>query len=191
MKKKLTFFLLLTISLLGFSQNRQTTIQGTIVDESGVPLAGVNVLVKGTINGTQTDFDGNYTIQASSGDVLTFSYIGMKTQSATVDDNSTINITMQEDAAKLDEIVVIGYGTQKKSDLTGAIGSLSGEGLDKLQVADPSQLLLGRVSGVRVESVGGSPGAPTNIVIRGVSSLTNSNPLFVIDGVFTDNMDFL
>lgn len=191
MKKKLIFFLLLTISFMGFSQNQSTTLQGTIVDEDGIPLAGVNVLVEGTINGTQTDFDGKYSIRASAGDVLTFSYIGMKTQSVTVSGDSTINITMQEDAAKLDEIVVIGYGTQKKSDLTGAIGSLSGEGLDKLQVADPSQLLLGRVSGVRVESVGGSPGAPTNIVIRGVSSLTNSNPLFVIDGVFTDNMDFL
>lgn len=190
MKKKLIFFLLLTISLVGFSQN-QSTIQGTIVDESGIPLAGVNVLVEGTINGTQTDFDGNYSIRASTGNVLIFSYIGMKTQSITIGSSKTINITMQEDASKLDEIVVIGYGTQKKADLTGSISSISGDGLDKLQIGDASQLLLGRMTGVRVESAGGSPGAPTNIVIRGVSSLTDSNPLFVIDGFLTDSMDFL
>ncbi|MEO9511236.1 MAG: TonB-dependent receptor [Flavobacteriaceae bacterium] len=191
MKKKLIFFLLLTISFMGFSQNQSITLQGTIVDEGGIPLAGVNVLVEGTINGTQTDFDGNYSISGSAGDVLIFSYIGMKTQSVTIGSNRTINITMIEDASKLDEIVVIGYGTQKKSDLTGSISSLSGDGLDKLQVGDASQLLLGRMAGVRVESVGGSPGAPTNIVIRGVSSLTDSNPLFVIDGLLTDSMDFL
>ena len=181
MKKKLTLFLLLTISLLGFSQNQSQTIKGTIVDEWEVPLAGVNVLVEGTTTGTQTDFDGNYTITASSGAVLTYSFIGMKTQSVTVGVNSTINITMIEETSELDEIVVIGYGTQKKADLTGSISSISGEGLDKIQAGDASQLLLGRMSGVRVESAGGSPGAPTNIVIRGVSSLTSSGPLFVID----------
>lgn len=169
----------------------QTKITGSITDEAGIPLAGVNVLVKGTSRGALTDFDGNYQINASKGDIIVFSYVGMKTKSITVGDSSKIDISMEEDKSELDEVVIIGYGTQKRSDLTGAIGSLSGNGLDKLQAGDASQLLLGRMAGVRVESVGGSPGAETNIVIRGVSSLTNSNPLFVIDGLLTDTMDFL
>lgn len=170
---------------------QNTKIKGTIIDESGVPLPGVNILVIGTSRGALSDFDGNYEITATSGEQLSFSYVGMKTKVVTVSNSNTINVTLQEDASQLDEVVVIGYGTQKRSDLTGAISSLSGNGLDKLQAGDASQLLLGRMAGVRVESVGGSPGAPTNIVIRGVSSLTDSNPLFVIDGLLTDSMDFL
>ena len=170
---------------------QDTKISGVIIDESGTPLPGVGVIIEGTNRGAQSDFDGRYEIEVSTGEKLSFSYIGMKTLSIVVGNESTINITMEEDASSLDEVIVVGYGSQKRSDLTGAISSISGKDLDKLQVSDPSQLLLGRMAGVRVESVGGSPGASTNIVIRGVSSLSNSNPLFVIDGMFTDNMDFL
>ncbi|MDA9069813.1 TonB-dependent receptor [Arenitalea sp.] len=169
----------------------QKKITGTVKDEAGIPLAGVNVLVKGTNRGALTDFDGNYQITAEKGEEIVFSYVGMKTTSVTVGDSNNIDVSMEEDRSSLDEVVIVGYGSQKKSDLTGAISSLSGAGLDKLQVSDPSQLLLGRMTGVRVESVGGSPGAATNIVVRGVSSLSTSNPLFVIDGMFTDSMDFL
>lgn len=169
----------------------QAQIAGTVSDEAGIPLAGVNVLVKGTNRGALTDFDGNYSIEAAIGEVITFSYVGMKTTSLTVGNETTVNVTMEEDSSKLDEVLIVGYGSQKRSDLTGSISSISGKDLDKLQVGDASQLLLGRMTGVRVESVGGSPGASTNIVIRGVSSLSNSNPLFVIDGMLTDNMDFL
>ncbi|MDW5290149.1 TonB-dependent receptor [Formosa sp. PL04] len=166
-------------------------VTGSIVDQTGMPMGGVNVLVAGTSRGALSDFDGNYEISAQKGEVLTFSYVGMKSISVTVGSESTVNVKMEEDQSQLDEVVIVGYGTQKKSDLTGAISTLSGKGLDKLQVSDASQLLLGRMTGVNVEAVGGSPGANTNIVIRGVSSLSNSNPLFVIDGMFTDNMDFL
>ncbi|PIB30424.1 hypothetical protein BFP77_04575 [Maribacter sp. 4U21] len=170
----------------------QTAITGTIVDSDGQPLPGANVIEKGTTNGVQSDFDGKFSISVSNSNaILVISYIGFATKEVVLNGDTYISVALQEDAAGLDEVVVVGYGTQKKSDLTGAIGSLSGNGLDKLQVGDASQLLLGRMAGVRVESVGGSPGAETNIVIRGVSSLSNSNPLFVIDGMLTDNMDFL
>lgn len=169
----------------------QSQITGVVTDDTGIPLAGVNVIVKGANRGALTDFDGNYKIEAAKGEEIVFSYVGMKTISITVGDSSKIDVSMEEDSSKLDEVVIVGYGSQKRSDLTGAISSVSGKGLDKLQVGDASQLLLGRMTGVRVESVGGSPGASTNIVIRGVSSLSNSNPLFVIDGMLTDNMDFL
>ncbi|MEP5502465.1 MAG: TonB-dependent receptor [Algibacter sp.] len=169
----------------------QAQVTGVVKDETGIPLVGVNVLVQGTSRGALTDFDGNYKISATKGDLIVFSFLGMKTISKTVGDSNKVDVVMDEDKSQLDEVVIIGYGSQKKSDLTGAISSLSGSGLDKLQAGDASQLLMGRMSGVRVESAGGSPGASTNIVIRGVSSLTNSNPLFVIDGLFTDSMDFL
>jgi len=169
------------------------TISGKVTsDEDQSELPGVNVIVKGTSNGTVTDLEGLYSIEVpDENTILVFSSVGFTQQEIIVGNKSIIDLSMIPDVTALEELVVVGYGMQKKSDLTGAIGSLSGEGLDKLQVGDPSQLLLGRMAGVRVESAGGSPGANTNIVIRGVSSLTNSNPLFVIDGMFTDNMDFL
>jgi TonB-linked SusC/RagA family outer membrane protein len=167
------------------------TITGNVTDKSGMPLPGVSVLIKGTSRGVLTDFDGNYKIDAEKGEVIVFSYIGMKTTSITVGNSTNIEVSLEEDASKLDEVVVIGYGSQKKSDLTGSISSLSGEGLDKFVTGNASQALQGRMSGVRIESNGGGPGATTNIVIRGVSSFTNSSPLFVIDGMFSDNMDFI
>jgi TonB-linked SusC/RagA family outer membrane protein len=173
-------------------QGQNTTISGNVTDTDGFALIGATVLEEGTSNGTISDIDGNYQIILSGSDArLTFNYLGYQSQTVVVGGQTVLNITLEQGSAQLDEVVVIGYGTQKRSDLTGSISSISGKDLDKLQVGDPSQLLLGRMAGVRVESAGGSPGASTNIVIRGVSSLTNSNPLFVIDGMFTDNMDFL
>lgn len=172
-------------------EERTITGKVTSEDEEG-GLPGVNVLIRGTTQGTVTDTEGNYNIEVPDEEiVLVFSFVGYQQQEIAVGTRTVVNVVMAPDVTALSELVVVGYGTQKKSDLTGSIGSLSGVGLDKLQVADPSQLLMGRVTGVRVESVGGSPGAPSNIVVRGVSSLTTSNPLFVIDGMFTDNMDFL
>ena len=191
MKKLLfmfTFFSLLAVCSL-HAQKR--SISGTITDASGLTLPGVNIVEKGTTNGTVSDVDGTYAMSVTDGATLVFSFTGFADVEKVVGPSNVLDVTMEMDTKSLSEVVVVGYGTQKKSDLTGSIGFLSGKGLDKLQVGDPSQLLLGRMSGVRVESVGGSPGAATNIVIRGVSSLTNSNPLFVIDGMFTDNMDFL
>ena len=166
-------------------------IQGRIIDENGEGLPGASIVVKGTTVGATTNLDGNYKLSVPEGSIVTITYVGYLTKDIEVGSQSVIDVQMELDAAQLEEIVVVGYGTQKKADLTGSLSSLSGEGLDKIQIGDPSQLLLGRMAGVRIESAGGSPGASTNIVVRGVSSLTNSDPLFVIDGMFTDNMDFL
>ena len=189
--KRILLLAFLITPLIGLHA-QELTVTGQVTDTDGGSLIGVTVLEVGTPNGTITDFDGNYQITISGENAsLTFSYTGYQPQTVVVGAQTRIDITLTEGTALLDEVVVVGYGTQKKSDLTGSIASLSGEGLDKLQVGDPSQLLLGRMAGVRIESSGGSPGASTNIVVRGVSSLTNSDPLFVIDGMFTDNMDFL
>ncbi|SHJ03676.1 SusC/RagA family TonB-linked outer membrane protein [Pseudozobellia thermophila] len=162
----------------------QQQITGTVLDSSGIPLAGVNVLLDGTTTGTQTDFDGNYTITAGSGDVLVFSYIGMKTQSIAVGTSGTIDVTMEEDAASLDEVVVIGYGSQKKSDLTGAVGSVSADELQERPAASLTQSLSGKMPGVSVSINSGRPGGKSNIRIRGNSSVSLSNdPLFVVDGI--------
>ncbi|MDO6518644.1 SusC/RagA family TonB-linked outer membrane protein [Zobellia uliginosa] len=162
----------------------QQQIKGAVLDNAGIPLAGVNVLLEGSTTGTQTDFDGNYTITASSGDVLVFSYIGMKTQSITVGASGTINVTMEEDAASLDEVVVIGYGTQKKSDLTGAVGSVSAADLQERPAASLTQSLSGKMPGVSVSINSGRPGGKSNIRIRGNSSVSLSNdPLYVVDGI--------
>ena len=162
----------------------QQQITGAVLDNVGIPLAGVNVLIEGSTTGTQTDFDGNYTIAASSGDVLVFSYIGMKTQSLTVGASSSIDVTMEEDAASLDEVVVIGYGSQKKSDLTGAVGSVSAAELQERPAASLTQSLSGKMPGVSVSINSGRPGGKSNIRIRGNSSVSLSNdPLYVVDGI--------
>lgn len=182
-----TLLLFTTFGLIA----QEVNISGKVTDDQGEALIGATVQTKGTTIGTITDVDGVFSLSVpEETTTLVVSYTGYKDLEVSIGGRTTIDIVLAE-GLTLDEVIVVGYGTQKKSDLTGAIGSLSGEDLDKIQIGDPSQLLLGRMSGVRVESVGGSPGASTNIVVRGVSSLTDSNPLFVIDGMFTDNMDFL
>ena len=169
----------------------QQQITGTVLDDAGVPLPGVNVLLEGTVKGTQTDFDGNYSIAASTGDVLVFSYIGMKTQSVTVGNSNVISVTMEPDAASLDEVVVIGYGTQKEALLTGSVGIVNDEEIKKVSYANSAGVLQGRVAGVKVESNGGAPGAGVNVVIRGTGSFGNDQPLYVVDGNIVGSMSFL
>ena len=170
----------------------QQLVNGTVSDADGLPLPGVSIVVSGKSVGTQSDYDGNFTIEAQAGDKLVFSYIGMETVTVEVSGSmDAVNVTMQESTSELDEVVLIGYGSQKKSDLTGSISSVSGGEISKFNVGNASQALMGKMAGVRIESNGGGPGASSNIVIRGVSTFTNTNPLFVIDGLFTDNMDFL
>ena len=187
---KLTLSSILLFIAFGlFAQ--ETNISGKVTNEQGEMLIGATVQAKGTSVGTTTDIDGKFSLSVpTETTTLIVNYTGYKDLEVNIRGVSVIDIVLEEGLV-LDEVVVVGYGTQKRSDLTGAIGSIKGEGLDKLQVGDPSQLIMGRMAGVRVESSGGSPGASTNIVIRGVSSLTNSDPLFVIDGMLTDNMDFL
>ncbi len=169
----------------------QQQITGTVLDDTGVPLAGVNVVIEGTLKGTQTDFDGNYALDASTGNVLIFSYIGMKTQSVTVGNSNVVNVTMEIDAASLDEVVVIGYGTQKEALLTGSVGIVKSDEVKKVTYANSAGVLQGRVPGVKVETNGGAPGAGVNVVIRGTGSFGNDQPLYVVDGNIVGSMSFL
>lgn len=169
-----------------------TTIEGSVVDEDGIGLIGVNILVKGTATGTVTDFDGNFSVDIPDGyNTLVFTYTGFQPQEIVLDGQKRLDIVMKTDAEVLDEVVVIGYGTVKKSDLTGAVASLDGAELTALAVGNPTSALQGKVSGVQIENNGGEPGGAANVFVRGVSSLTNSFPLYVIDGTFADNMNYL
>ncbi|NJB35205.1 SusC/RagA family TonB-linked outer membrane protein [Croceivirga sp. JEA036] len=162
----------------------QQTVSGTVTDVNGEPLAGANVLVKGTTNGTQTDFDGNFTISASGNATLIISYIGFTAKEIAISGRSTINVTLEEDASKLDEVIVIGYGTAKKSDLTGAVSRVTTESFEEQPLTRVEEALQGRASGVTVSRANGQPGGNIKVRIRGVNSIEGDNsPLVVIDGV--------
>ena len=171
---------------------QKTTITGNITDADGLPLPGANVIEKGTTNGTQTDFDGNYSITVSNANaVLVFSYVGFVTTETAIAGQSNVSMQMQSDADSLEEVVVTGYGTQRKSDVTGAITSLKSDSFNRGVVANPGQLLQGKISGVNVTSTSGEPGAAQNIIIRGIGSLrSGTTPLFVVDGFIIDNSSF-
>lgn len=160
------------------------TISGIVSDNSG-PLPGVNVLVKGTTNGAQTNFDGEYELNNVSSDaVLVFSFVGYKTQEVNVGGRSTIDITLAEDAAVLDEIVLIGYGTTTIKDATGAVSTVSSEDFNGGVISSPEQLIQGKSAGVQISQSSGEPGAGIAVRIRGTSSVrSNNNPLFVVDGI--------
>ncbi|MGN7515835.1 MAG: SusC/RagA family TonB-linked outer membrane protein [Allomuricauda sp.] len=173
-------------------KNDQQTISGTVTDDVGNPLPGASIVEKGTTNGAQTDFDGNFNITVSdSNATLVVTYIGFSTQEVELNGRSNIDIALTEDAAKLDEVVVIGYGTQKKRNVAGSISSIDGESVNNVVTGNPTQALVGKATGVRVETNGGAPGAGASVIIRGTGSLSNQDPLYVVDGVFSDNINFL
>ena len=154
-------------------------MKGTVKDSENNPVIGATVVVKGTTIGTTTDIDGNYTINVNPGQVLEFSYVGMQQSSITVGNKNVINITMA-DGEQLDEVVVIGYGTVKKSNLTGAVASVSGKDLQAGVARSASSALQGRIAGVSVSSATGQPGQDMNINIRGISSLSSTKPLYTL-----------
>jgi TonB-linked SusC/RagA family outer membrane protein len=158
-------------------------VTGKITDASNASMPGVNVIKKGTAQGTTTDADGTFSIEASSDDVLVFSFIGYTSQEIRVGTQSSINVKMTEDLVALSEVVVIGYGTQKKSDLTGSIASVGAAKLSQSMVANLDQAFQGRIPGVQVTQNSGAPGGATTVTIRGVSSLGSNQPLYVIDGI--------
>ncbi|HEY9488012.1 MAG TPA: carboxypeptidase-like regulatory domain-containing protein, partial [Chryseosolibacter sp.] len=163
------------------------TVSGRITSATdGSPLPGVSLLVKGTSSGTTTDSDGRYSLAVPDAQtsILTLSFIGFKTQELQVNNRTTINVAMEEDVTLFDEIVVIGYGTQKRSDLTGAVGSVSQDKLRERPAPSLNQALSGKITGVQVNTNSGRPGGKSNVRIRGFSSINSSNnPLYVVDGV--------
>ena len=163
----------------------QTTVSGTVTDKANaMPLPGVNVLVKGTSRGASTDFDGKFTLEVNQGETVVVSYVGYKTQEITFSGQSSLDIALEEDAAQLDEVVLIGYGSTTKKDATGSVDVVSSKDFNQGAIVSTDQLLNGKAAGVRITNNGGSPDAAPNIRIRGGSSLNaQNNPLIVIDGV--------
>ncbi|MFI0430186.1 SusC/RagA family TonB-linked outer membrane protein [Mariniflexile sp. HMF6888] len=190
MKTKINLLLFFLFSVSGFAQN--LTVSGVITSsEDNMPLPGVNVIVKGTTRGVSTDFDGSYTIEVKTGEVLEFSSVGLKMVAVTISNQTRINVTMETDIASLDEVVVVGYGTQRKVDLTGAISTVKAEDIEKTPNSNVMQSLQGKVAGLQIVS-SGSPGDSPTVRLRGVNSYSaGDNPLYVVDGMFYDNIDFL
>ena len=170
----------------------QITVNGQITDSDGVPLPGANIIEKGTTNGVQSDFDGNFSINTQDNNsVLVVSFVGFVDQEIIVGNQRSLAIALESDAESLDEVVVTGYGTQRKSDVTGAISSIKTEDFNRGVIANPGQLLQGKISGVNVTATSGEPGAAQNIIIRGIGSLrSGTTPLFVVDGFIIDNSSF-
>jgi len=181
---KKAFLIIALFSLFAsgvFGQGR--TITGTITDSDGLPLPGTNILVKGTLQGTIADSDGNYSINVPGSDVvLVFSFLGYLTKEVEVDDQSQIDVTLESESTQLDELVVIGYGSVKKSDLTGSVSVINTDELQGMASNSPEQLLQGRAAGVVVTMNSGTPGGGSTVRIRGISSLNDADPLYVIDG---------
>jgi TonB-dependent starch-binding outer membrane protein SusC len=186
MKSKiLTTFFFLLVFLQGFSQK---TVKGTIKDNSGNLLPGVTINIKGTNIGEVSNFNGEYTIKINRSEaILVFSYLGMKNKEVKFEGQTEINVVLIEDTDTLDEVVIIGYGTQKKSDVTGAVSGIKPKTLMESQTTDVFSAMQGRVSGVQISSDSGQPGGGNNITVRGQTSINGtSSPLFVIDGVQID-----
>lgn len=182
---------MLFFSFLSFAQS--LTVNGTIKDESGSPMPGVTVVVKGSTQGTITDIDGLYSIKVQdSKSSLTFSFVGMETQVIEIAGRSNINVTMKTTASDLSEVVVIGYGTQKKSDITGAVSSVRPDALKNLATTDAAAALQGKASGVQILTNSGAPGEGAKIRVRGYSSNSGEiGPLLIVDGLKVDNIQYL
>lgn len=184
--KNFKIFLFNVMLLLPLVMFAQQTVKGKVTEATGgTALPGVGVIIKGTTVGTATDFDGNYTLEkVKPSDVLVFSYVGFNTQSITVGNNSTINIVLTESAESLEEVVIIGYGSAKKEDLTGSVDLITSKDFNEGAIVSAQQLISGKIAGVSVTSGSGAPGEGQNIIIRGVGSLSlTSSPLIVVDGI--------
>lgn len=185
------FVFLLCLLLSNRAHAQTVTIEGTVKDAAGLSLPGVNVLEKGTKNGTSTDFDGHYKLKLTNPKaVLSFSFIGFKSIEVSTEGKTKVNATMFEDSNNLNEVVVIGYGTSKKSDLTGAVATFSGNEMRKIPVPNVAEALTGRIAGVQVTSSEGSPDSNIQIRIRGNGSLTqDASPLYIVDGFPVNNIN--
>lgn len=189
MRTKFYTYLSVVLMLLlsaGIAQAQDVQVSGTVLDETGMPLPGVSILLKGTTRGTTTDLDGKYSITGPSSGVLVFSFIGYNSLEENIGSRTKIDVTLSPDVSNLEEVVVVGYGTQKKSQLTGAISSVGNKEIQELPITDARQALQGRAAGVDVVQPGSKPGSAPQVRIRGRRSFNASNePLYVIDGIPT------
>lgn len=193
MKKIFTKFSVLTtlcLLLLNVAYAQNVTVKGVVKDDTGLPVPSVSIIIKGTTNGTQTDANGTYSISVPANGTLVFTYIGFTTQEIAVGNKTDINVNLVSSSNNLQQVVVVGYGTQKKIDVTGSISSVKGADIEKFTVTNPISALQGKVPGMTVLN-NGSPGSSPIVRLRGVSSTKDANPLYVVDGLLQDNIDFL
>jgi hypothetical protein len=179
---KLIIFCFFATLFSVYGQAQNVSINGKVLDESGLPIPGASILIKGTSNATTTDFDGNYQIKAASGGTLIFSYLGYASIQEAINGRKRIEVKLQPTTQSLQEVVVIGYGSQKKREVTGAVSVVDSKTLDILKPVRIEQALQGTVSGVNVTTTSGSPGAALDIRIRGIATNGNAAPLVIIDG---------
>lgn len=192
MKKALLIISLLLLPFISIVAQVRS-ISGTVVSaEDKLPIPGATVVVEGTSIGTSTNNEGKYSLSVPAGtEALTFSFVGMKPQVVPIEGRSVINVELEEQSLEIDEVVAIGYGIQKKSDLTGAVSSISAEEISELPVMSVDQAMQGKVAGVQITQNSGAPGSDVMIRVRGIGTVNNSNPLYVIDGLATSSMNFL
>lgn len=173
------------------AQQQAKTVTGTVTDVSGEPIIGANIRIKGTTTGTITDIDGNFSIEAEPQSVIEVSYIGYLTQETVINNQKSIRFLLKEDTKTLDKVVVIGYGVQKKTDLTGSVANINTEKLNTQSNANIGQALQGKIAGVDIVSQGGAPGSGTRIMVRGIGTLNNASPLYIVDGMYMNSIDHI
>ena len=173
------------------AQQQAKTVTGTVTDVSGEPIIGANIRIKGTTTGTITDIDGNFSIKAEPQSVIEVSYIGYLTQETVINNQKSIRFLLKEDTKTLDKVVVIGYGVQKKADLTGSVANINTEKLNTQSNANIGQALQGKIAGVDIVSQGGAPGSGTRIMVRGIGTLNNASPLYIVDGMYMNSIDHI
>ena len=181
--------LIMCLLLVVGNLSAQTTAKGTVTDQTGEPVIGATVVEKGNPkNAAVTDFDGNFTLKLQNGKTVVISYIGMVTQEVTA--GPDMQIKLLDDNASLEEVVVVGYTSKARKDLTGSVGSVSGAKLAAVPVSSAAEALTGKIAGVQITTVDGQPGADINIRVRGATSVTSENrPLFIVDGFEADNIN--
>ncbi len=190
MKKIAAMILALGLSLAAFAQN--ITVSGVVLDASNQPIVGAFVVEKGTSNGTSTGLDGDFTLRTKSGAVLEVSCIGYVTRTITVSQDQRLEIILEDDTQMLDETIVVGYGVQKKSVVTASISKVDGDALNKVRASTVNDAIKGKVSGVQITQASGQPGSGSQIKIRGIGSVNNSDPLYIVDGMPVDGgIDYL
>ena len=175
----------------GEAVQQANKVTGIVKDANGEPIIGANVIVKGQSTGTITDIDGNFSIKAEPQSVIEVSYIGYLTQETVINNQKSIRFLLKEDTKTLDEVVVIGYGVQKKADLTGSVANINTEKLNTQSNANIGQALQGKIAGVDIVSQGGAPGSGTRIMVRGIGTLNNASPLYIVDGMYMNSIDHI
>lgn len=178
--------------VLAFSAEAQNKITGQVLDENDQPAIGANVIVSGTTQGTSTDIDGRYTLSVKKGSTLIFSYLGYKSQEIIVNAESVLNVKLEPETNVMDEVVVVGYGSVRRSDLTGSVASVSAEDVEGFQSSSVLDAMSGQIAGVQIMASDGTPGAGFDVKVRGVGTVNgDSSPLYIVDGFQVDNIDYL